>query len=183
MLLTTRPLRPQTAKGATPAHIAAQQGQADVIQTLADCGGNLALEDERGMAPIFAAANGGHAHVLKVLHAYGVVRFYANAIYRQPSFQGIVLQYCPGPRSDPRRVALTHPESQDMNGLTRSRGLTAGYMAAMRGHHLALEALHAYGADLNLGNANGATPLHVAAQEGHTDALASLLKCGADGKT
>ena len=61
-----------------------------------------------------------------------------------------------------------------------SDGFTALHLAAVFGHHDAVDALLRHGADPNARQGGGFTPLHAAAQNGDRESVDALLESGAD---
>ena len=57
--------------GATPMHIAAQKGYADVIRVLAKFGVDVNIPLNNGATPMHIAAEQGHANAIRVLKELG----------------------------------------------------------------------------------------------------------------
>ena len=57
---------------ATPLHIAAESGQASIVQMLLKRGADPALAGSYGRTAVWHACSEGHVAVLRILHACGV---------------------------------------------------------------------------------------------------------------
>ncbi|EOD30835.1 hypothetical protein EMIHUDRAFT_365236, partial [Emiliania huxleyi CCMP1516] len=62
------------ANGATPLHVACQQGHVECARLLLEAGAAIDQADEQGATPLFAACQDGHLEVAKLLSSYGASR-------------------------------------------------------------------------------------------------------------
>eukprot|EP00729_Bicosta_minor_P016001 gene16001-5773_t len=69
--ISQAPLDPRNKDGQTPAHIAAEAGHAEVLETLWRAGADLEQHAADGSTPVFAASRNGHAQAVSILQMAG----------------------------------------------------------------------------------------------------------------
>jgi hypothetical protein len=80
------------------------------------------------------------------------------------------------------RLLLQHDSKVEVNRPSRIGGQTAIYLAAQNGHLDCIRCLINQGADVNLPDRNGFSPLYMAVLMGHAVAVQLLIDNGAYGK-
>ncbi|KAI9653676.1 MAG: hypothetical protein M1831_005704 [Alyxoria varia] len=156
-----------TAKGRTPLILAAHRGKTHIVEKLLDKGqAHIEAKDREGFTALFHAAWQNHPETLKALAKRG-----ANLDV-----------------SDSEHSALERAAQKGHYGILQSlleadaklRPATL-VEAARNGHADIVQLLLQHGADSNVRNFEGDTPLTSAAGEGHVDVVTLLLdSCGAD---
>ena len=169
--------------GASPLHIAANNGHAEIAALLVSAGADIeagaqGYPDNRvfDATPLIVAAQQGHSKVAEVLiHAGADV----NAETRDIGGTFSAIQYAAFD-GHTEVVRLLVASSVDIEAKSGSRLRTPLILAAMKGHAQTAELLISKGADINSRDFNGTTPLHQAAIAGNAELVQLLLENGAD---
>jgi len=169
--------------GASPLHIAASNGQAEIAALLVNAGADIeagaqGYPDNRvfDATPLIVAAQRGHSKIAEVLiHAGADV----NAETRDLGGTFSAIQYAAWD-GHTEVVRLLVASGVDIEAKGGSRLETPLILAAMKGHAQTAELLISKGADINSRDVNGATPLHKAAIAGNAELFQLLLENGAD---
>lgn len=152
--------------GYTPLHCAVLRGHADVAETLLARGANANGRDRHGYTPLHHAAAEGHASMVEVLLQGG-----ASADIQTkggwPSLQMAIF------RGREKAVAMLADSGLDLNA--PSGEIVPLHYAASEGRETIVEILIAKGADVDLRDRHGRTPLYWARRGGHDD-IADLLR-------
>jgi ankyrin repeat protein len=64
-------IKPVNNNGATPLHVAAQQGHLAVVKYLQERGANIEAADKQGTTPLMIATQNGHSEVAQFLVEQG----------------------------------------------------------------------------------------------------------------
>jgi ankyrin repeat protein len=146
-------------EGETPLMAVARTGRLEAARRLLEAGAEVnAREDWGGQSALMWAAAQGQAGMVGLLAASGAD---VNA-------RGVVRQW--------ERKVITEPRPKDMN----KGGFTPLLYAAREGCVACVRHLIAAGADLDLQDPDGLTPLTMALLNLHFEAAAALIKAGAD---
>lgn len=137
--------------GETVLHIAARSGNLELIRLLIDSGADVNQITTKGLTPLYVAAFSGHLEVVKLLVERGsdvnkLSNIGANALYIAAS-KGYV---------DITRYLIEKGSTIDIN----VNGFTALHAALFNGFTNVATVLMENGADINMKDANGFTPLH-----------------------
>jgi len=176
---------------ATPLHIAAEcNPDPEVAALLIEHGADIHARDSLGNTPLYGAAGNSDAHpdVVALLLEYGADPT-AEAYYRicgHPDAPCEIVRttilywavFYPLETSA-AKLLLEHGADADINALGTAGGYSRAplHSAAASGELEEIRLLLEYGADVNLKDASGRTPLHYAES---TDAVRLLLNSGAD---
>ncbi len=153
------PNRPHT-EGETPLMTAARTGKREAIQVLLDHGADVNMAEEwRGQTALMWAAAEGHTQAIRMLLDAGAR---INQKSKAFDFTGL--------RPKPGSVGMNFPRG----------GFTALLFAARQGQMDAVKTLVAEGANLNLADPDGTTPLLISVINYHYDVAGYLLEAGAD---
>jgi ankyrin repeat protein len=154
-------------EGQTALMTAARTGAADVVRALLEVGADARGVDARegwlGQTALMWAAAAGHVEVMDVLIAAGADVNLQSSLIPTPPIEG------------GRSMGVSFSQ------LPKGR-LAALHFAAREGRLEATRALIAAGADLNLLDEYGSTPLILAVVNGHLDVAGALIEAGADPK-
>jgi ankyrin repeat protein len=163
-------------------HLAAIAGHVDVVRTLVVHGAAIDARESiridgklvEGVTPLHLAAQLGHEGVVSELLARG-----ASANARANS--GLTALHAAA-----REVSQEEWEASLRASGPQGTALVLAAQGLLRpqffgtGHRAVCDLLVAHGADVNVRNNSGATPLGIGAAGGHTDVLTCLLDHGAD---
>ncbi|KAJ3042770.1 hypothetical protein HDV00_006589 [Rhizophlyctis rosea] len=157
----------QTVGNSSALHYAASCGQLEEVQLLVDKGADVNLDAPTAGTPLFLAALNGHTAVCEYLVANGADVEKVNNIGVTPlgaaAFKGHVATV---------DVLSTSASVQNLN--------SALNVAVSAGHAKVVNALATQGAEINLADQHGQTPLHWAAWNGKGDVVTVLLDHSAD---
>lgn len=158
--------------GQTPASIAAEYGNCEVLSILYDLGTNLAANesDEQGASPATIAAQNGNIEILRLLHSLDINLGSPDPDGATPAY--LAAQH---DRVDVLRFLAEVGLKLD---IPDAEGITPAYIAAEKGHLSSLQVLKELGANLDLPSKTGATPLFIAVQLGHSDMVRFLIAAG-----
>lgn len=148
--------------------MAAAEGNVLRVQTFLDQGLSPQAADERGVTPLFLAAQRGHRDVVALLLDRGAA---LNPI-RQDGVTPIFIAVQAGHRDV---VALLLGNGADVNTGAGIGGVTLLHVGVYRGDHAMVTLLLQHGADKNARMTSGERPMDLALQQGH-QALVPLLE-------
>ena len=153
------------ADGVTALHVAACNDHLDIINALIVAGANINEQDDYGSTPLHYATYNGYMTIAQALIDAG-----ADVNHRDSSGQ------------TPLHYAIYNPAILDMliaAGANINQqdhdDLTALHHAAFKGYMTIAQALIAAGADLNITEIHGFTPLKLAQQHGGHPEMVELL--------
>ncbi|SCO54281.1 uncharacterized protein FFNC_15436 [Fusarium fujikuroi] len=152
----------------TPLHVAAANGHKEVASLLIQQGADTDFRDCSGGTPLHRAAASGHKDVVSLLVAKGADKEVKDRFGETPAYRAAkaghkdtVIELLGDKMSDLVQTLLSH--------------------AAERGHKTVVRlAVNGLGAEKNVKDRSGRTPLHSAAAKGHTAVVRLLIKEGAD---
>lgn len=146
--------------GATPACIAAQEGQIECLRVLSELGADLNIATKHGANPACIAAKRGSSVTLAVLGELG-------ADLDAPTRNFVPTRGSKSPSDSP-----SHKSSS--KNLTQ---VAPAHIAAFCGHCDVLKMLGQLGANVEAQEEHGATPIFVAAANDKVNELPMLLLC------
>lgn len=150
--------------GVSLLHIAAYENRALDVERLIEGGADVDLQYMDGSTALADAAYEGHADVVDLL-----IRKGADVNRLKPDFNGLV-------GASPLLYAIAgyyNAQRPILNGSSKS-------FVGKPGHIKIVKALITAGADVNLADSNGVTPLFAVALHGYSPIVKILLKNGAD---
>jgi uncharacterized protein len=174
-------LETQDVQGRTALNRAASEGKTDVVRILLDKKANINTRTTSGATPLLNAVSYGKQPTIQLLLERGADVNQADAQGNTPLMaaadSGPFL-----PNSVPVLTMLIGAKAKI--DLQDGLGRTALYRASAEGKEEAVRFLLDHGADVNLAEANGSTPLMVVAEgasypKGQGETIALLLKHGA----
>lgn len=173
----------QDRDGNTALHLAVARGYVDIVDTLLEKGADITIQNGRSLTPLFVAVNVQKTDLVKKLIEKGAD---VNTI---DPISGNSLLIVAIINNDIRTLeALLEPKVQgkpvaDINA-KNTNGTTALLSAVERGAQpLIIELLLEAGADVNVKNLKGMSPIHYAVDTGNVAAVSILLSYGADVNT
>jgi ankyrin repeat protein len=161
---------------ATLVYIAAQNGQVEVVRTLASLGADVNITNYLGASPVYVAAGNGHVDVIETLAELG-------ADLHEPSHNGTTPLYVAaheGQEDAVRALVKLGADPDEPN----CHGITPLYIAAQEGHENVIRALAEVGTNLHFDNnasqyGSGLPPMmYIASQEGHIGVVRTLVELG-----
>ena len=198
------------SRGMTPLHVAAREGETEMMRLFLLKGANIDALDNDKQTPVFLAVFHGHVaaglalmaagadvgvpcYVLKWSVAHAAARGGLVEILEALVDNGADVNAVDDTNVTPLHTAARFNKARSIHVLVEagadinarsSGGRTPLHHAAFTLSHGALLALLRRGVDVNAQDENGETPLHDAAREGGTqgaaDVVNSLLRSGAD---
>jgi len=138
--------------GMTLAYSAAFANDHQFLEALGKAGADFNLANKNGLTPVIIAAQENHPECLKVLKKYGAD---LNAF----SSNGSSPLYMAAQSGNAECLRIIKEDKVNLNKVA-SDGSSSVFVAAQNGHYKCLEILS--GADFNLANANGISPLLMA---------------------
>lgn len=159
--------------GQTPLHKAARESREDVaVFLLLQEGIEADPEDNDGWRPLMNAISRGNAKIVRMIFAHSDV----DPNYKLKN-QGQTPLWMAITKADDCAILRSLLERSDLD-LTRTSRWGEGcvYRAACWSKHAALQLLLDRGADINLPNEEGRTPLSIAASKGNKEGIKILLK-------
>ena len=163
-------LEAQDCFGATPAFVAAMDGNVDMVRLLHGLGANIETQDTTGTTPVWAAAFNGHAHMVRLLSDLG-----ANV--GTPNQYGRTPVHTAAWKGRAEMVRLLHELQVDVEAQD-NHGATPVLLAAQEGRSEMVRLLHGLGADVAASDTDGRTPLSAAVYGGHFETAKALLLLG-----
>eukprot|EP01036_Dinobryon_divergens_P031629 gene31629-41062_t len=155
----------------TSLHWAAEKGHRNIVALLLERGADPNLTNQAGRKPIDVARAKGHRDVVSLLekdNSPELLKQGKNLF--DASENGDILEVVAALDAG-ADIYWRHRDASACHSL---------FIAAKKGHHDIVTLLLDRGANPNLANKNGNTPLHAAAHEGHSDVVTLLLKRGAN---
>jgi ankyrin repeat protein len=159
--------------GLTPVWIAAQNGHVNVFHSLIEHGANVNTPAENNVTPVWIAAQNGHVEVINVLVDHGAnintsddngtTPLWKAARYGHLDCVRALVKIGGDDNTSNMEDATPVSMATDMNNVAMVRVLV-------------LE----LGADVNICDVDGRSPVYYAAEDGHTGMLTFLMKIGAD---
>ena len=163
-------------KGYGLAHRAAGSGDVSRLNLLAELGADLNLKENRGHTPLAVAVIDNRPEAVQVLLAAGANPNIADNDGFGPLYHAVI-----GKKNDiARTLAKNSARGEQLNIRLGEKGYGLAHHAAGKGNVSRLTLLAELGADLNLQENRGYTPLAVAAIDGHHETVLFLLNAGAD---
>ena len=153
----------------TPLHYAAIQGLEDIARLLLEVGAKSDLLDEAGASTGHLAVQSGSEKTVRMFIEKNQCQ-QLDSQKRTPLMWAVALE----------RVAIVNisvtvdPDARDM------MGYSALHIAVSNNIPSCVQPLLGLGADINIRNNEGESPVLLASKLGHEDVLTSLLKSGAD---
>lgn len=166
--------------GMTPVFVAAENGQVDVIKTLADMGADLNTADNDGATPVCVAAGSGQVCAVEILAELGADIHICTS-------NGTTPTYVAAHQGHEAVIRVLAKLGADLNA-PNYNGITPIYIASQEGHVNVIRALAELGADLKFGTVATnddfpSSPVYIAAQEGHVEVLYAFSELGVDVNT
>lgn len=180
----------------TALHIAAQQGNTDIMKLLIDAGAKINATDNDHWTPILVAAANGHTACVEILITAGANISFA-ALHRHPATLKKLIDLvayikaknnaCQNPSDITKEQKHTETVtllsdngnySATANDIT-DRGDTVLHIAAKRKNNKYITKLTQAGHNPNAANNHGNTPLHTTAQNNNLLAAMALKNAGA----
>jgi ankyrin repeat protein len=153
-----------TSAGTGLLHLAADNGDLDIIRMLLAAKGNVRATDPWGLSPLGHALVKNKAEVAVLLRQHGAVENCFDAVYA----------------NDLKTLSVLVAQDKSLVSATNPAGASAAETAAGAGHADILKLLLDKHAPVNAINArDGNTPLHVAAVYGQTNTARLLVQQGA----
>lgn len=192
--------------GVTALYLAAQQGQAKVVERLLNAGASPNQAMKEGMTPLYVAAQNAHLVVVQVLISANAaidhnlyccqnplliaVKQGHLAVVEQFIAAGALNNWSTNWSENPLLIAaqeghldvvevLVKAEGIPVDQATSEEGATPLYIAALMGHSEVVAALIKAGALIDQPTNDGRTPLFVAAEDGYLAIVAMLIAAGA----
>ena len=157
--------------GYTALHFAVQQQFPDVVCLLIDAGADIEAKSKDGRSPLLLASIAGHLDIVKMLVEAGAgvcvsdSQRYTCLIMASASGHTETVRYLVGLKD----VDVNHTNC----------GHTALHFAVMRNHPGVVEVLFEAGADIEVKDEEGSSPLLLACTTGHLDIVKMLVEAGA----
>jgi ankyrin repeat protein len=165
--------------GATPLHLAAARGHAEVVRFLLGNGSDISAADGRGFTVLQAAVRGGHEEVVELLIAEGADVDAKNENYGLSAVDFAFQAECRSGGVRMTGLLVSKGAEFDANGAVRGPVLRLD-MAVICGNLEMVRFLIERGADVNAETGYPLTPLASAAAGGKADIMRFLLESGAD---
>lgn len=157
--------------GKTALHLAAMQGNEDVVSLLLAHGANPNIADNSGALPLFYAAKFGHSATIDPLLVSENDPCSGSVQEKTPLLAAIANKH------EPTAMHLLHAGMYCES--SRIEGATALHLAATQGMTGLLTELIGVGANIEVPDSDGSTALVVAAKKGDTKIVEILLESGA----
>ncbi|KAL4156819.1 hypothetical protein PRNP1_005845 [Phytophthora ramorum] len=154
--------------------VVAKGDLAEVMDAL-NAGADLTVKNSLGQSPAYVAAANGLHHVLTLLLERG-----ANANDVAQDGSSPLHAACENNRARAAKILLKYNARVEYDFPIRDSTTTALLLACMAGHSNVVEQLLDAGADPQVEDADGNTPLHFTSRDGNYRATYLLLTAGAD---
>lgn len=161
--------------GACPAYFAMTSNRLATLQQLLQAGADLHFRNQVGMTALHIAAGRGNPEMVAFLLEQGLDPNSQDAFGRSPLFTAILHPL----RGTPAIIDLLLAAKADPCVTENTGGRDAFHAAVLSGNLTAVEAMLKTGADPNVPDLRGVTPLQLARRYGHlkiADLLASKVK-------
>lgn len=140
--------------GETPMTLAALQDNAELVGVLVEGGAHMEFRARDGLTPLHKAAIRGMHRSLQTMLDFGASPDVRDADSLTPLYHTCV-------HGGSTRCALILLKDQAQHGVMDEHGWAELHQACRRGHESHLEVLIVYGANMDVRNQTGNTPLHV----------------------
>ncbi|MBQ7394449.1 MAG: ankyrin repeat domain-containing protein, partial [Lentisphaeria bacterium] len=165
---------PSPKTGHTPIHVAARHGNAEMVKALLDLGVPVELKDRNGHTALHIAATKKYNSVIEVLFAAGAD---PNMGDNEDDFCLIYLPQVRAPYSI-WKLFIDHPQI-NVNRQNHAGVSSLHYMAKWNTPTDIFELMFSKGANINIRDNSGRTPLDMAEAGGHTELVSYLISKGA----
>ena len=160
----------------TALHTAATKGYANVVSALIRAGGNVRLQNWRGMTPAHLAAHHGRLDVLKLLISYDPM------LLEMTDQTGNTLINIAASKGHEEIVEYLLKETSIDFRVKNKHGNTAFHSATLGKRLKVLKILlHYHRKAIDETNKDGNTPLHLASERGYASIMQLLLSRGSKG--
>jgi len=178
--------------GASPVSLAAEVANTEILKLLLDAGANADSPNADGMTALMAVARTGNVDAAKLLLDHGAT------IDARESFGGQTALMWAAARRHPPMIELLAARGADIDARSAARdyqrhitaegrpksldsgGFTPLLYAARENCIACVDALLAKGADVDLADPDGVSPLHIAVMNANWDLAKKLVEAGAD---
>ena len=158
--------------GATPLHLASENGHKEVAYFLLERGTDVSAQNKNGETPLHRASQRGHAEVVDMLIEHGADLSAQDGSEETPLHLASYWGHAEVARMFIERGADVSAQDE--------LGKTPLHRASQQGRVEVARMLIERGADVSAQNKNGETPLHWASQKGHAEVVGMLIELGAD---
>ena len=165
---------PSPKTGHTPIHVAARHGNAEMVKALLDLGVPVELKDRNGHTALHIAATKKYNSVIEVLFAAGAD---PNMGDNEDDFCLIYLPQVRAPYSI-WKLFIDHVQI-NVNRQNHAGVSSLHYMAKWNTPTDIFELMFSKGANINIRDNSGRTPLDMAEAGGHTELVSYLIGKGA----
>ncbi|KAI9770213.1 MAG: Ankyrin repeat domain-containing protein 44 [Geoglossum umbratile] len=155
----------------TPLHLAAEQGNVEVVTLLLKVDREINLVDTNELTALHLASENGHTEIAKLLLKDGANPDMTDDCGRTPLF--IAFE-----RGNLDMIRLLEPKT-DLKATNNKTKTTLLHLAAESGMLTEVDNLISLGLDIEALNSDGCTPISLAADSGHFDVVKALLKVNA----
>lgn len=160
----------------SPLHMAAWNGDLEMVQLLFRLGGDVESRDSKGHTPLQLAVWKGHKQVVKALLDQGGADLETKDFHDWTPF----LRACYKQDLDIALLLIERGATIQVVDKHNQNALHRVCYCGDRDHHELVEILLQKGADASARNTKHAMPLHVAAERGRVKSLRLLLENGSD---
>ena len=180
------------AYGASPMSLAAEVANTEILTLLLDAGANVESPNEEGMTALMAVARTGNVEAAKLLLEHGA------KVDSREGFGGQTALMWASARRHPAMIELLAAHGADVDARSTARdyqrhitaegrpksldsgGFTPLLYAARENCSACVDVLLAKGADIDLADPDGVSPLHIAVMNANWDLAKKLVEAGAD---